>query len=404
MSAKSGQYGAETTSTHDVLILGAGYAGMAAAVQLAARVKGREGVQVTLVNPQQRFTERLRLHMAATGQHLVELNIPELLEGSGARFVRGWVTAVDADARTVRIDDNRVLHYDTLVYGLGSVADTEAVPGVDDHAYTLNSAQDAEFLADRLARLGSGTVVVGGSGLTGVESAAEIAERYPELDVVLLGRSEPGAAMNPKAKAYLQSALQRLGVRVRSGVEVVKVLPGAVELAGGESVAADVVLWTSGTRVSPLAAAAGFPVDERGRMVTDATLRSVSHPEVYAVGDAAAIRQGYGVMHGTCQGGMPTGVHAAVSIIRALKGKQPKRFRFGYYHTPVSLGRNDAVVQFTRPDDSPRRICLTGRTAARYKEAVTASPWPTYGRMKKMPASGAFWPRGGRFTRVREAR
>ena len=210
--------------------------------------------------------------------------------------------------------------------------------------------------------------------------------------------------MNPKARAYLQAALQRLGVEVRSGVEVAKVLPHAVELAGGESVAADVVLWTSGTRVSPLAKAAGLTVDERGRVVTDATLRSVSHPDVYAVGDAAAIRQGYGVMHGTCQGGMPTGVHAAVSIVRTLDGRRPKPFRFGYYHTPVSLGRHDAVVQFTHPDDSPRRIFLTGRFAARYKETVTASPWPTYGRMKKMPASGAFWPHGGRFTRIRGAR
>ncbi|MEU6779613.1 FAD-dependent oxidoreductase [Nonomuraea angiospora] len=387
------------TGTHRVLILGAGYAGMAAAIQLAARGTRREDVQVTLVNAQERFTERLRLHMSATGQRVAELSIPELLEGTGARFVRGWVTAVDADAKLVRIDDDRVLHYDTLVYGLGSVADTAAVPGVEDHAYTLNSPQDAELLADRLARLGRGTVVVGGSGLTGVESAAEIAEQYPELDVVLLGRQEPGAAMSPKPRAYLQAALARLGVRVLSGVEVAKVLPDAVQLVGGELVAADAVLWTSGTRVSPLAAAAGLTVDERGRVVTDAALRSVSHPDVYAVGDAATIRQGYGVMHGTCQGGMPTGVHAAVSIVRTLDGRRPKPFRFGYYHTPVSLGRNDAVVQFTHPDDSPRRVYLTGRMAARYKETVTASPWPTYGRMKKMPASGAFWPRGGRFTR-----
>lgn len=132
-------------------------------------------------------------------------------------------------------------------------------------------------------------------------------------------------------------------------------------------------------------------------------MRSVSHPDVHAVGDAAAIRQGYGVMHGTCQGGMPTGVHAALSILRTLAGKEPRPFRFGYYHTPVSLGREDGVVQFTRPDDSPRRIVLTGKRAARYKETVTSSPWPTFARMKKIPASGAFWPRGGRYTRIRSA-
>ncbi|MDF0370856.1 FAD-dependent oxidoreductase [Streptomyces sp. KA12] len=394
------------TAPHHIVVLGAGYAGMAATVQLAARTgRLKIPVVVTLVSAQERFTERLRLHMTATGQEVAELSIPEMLEGTGARFVRGWVTAVDADAQTVRIDDDRSLPYDTLVYALGGVADTAAVPGVEDHAYTLSGPEEAEALAGRLARLGgSGTVVVAGSGLTGVESAAEIAERHPELDVLLVGRDEPGASMNPKARAYLRAALDRLGVRVRSGVEVAKVLPDAVVSADGEHMAADVVLWTSGTRVSPLAAAAGLEVDARGRIVTDTALRSVSHPDVYAVGDAAAIRQGYGVMHGTCQGGMPTGVHAAVSIVRVLRGKRPKPFRFGYYHTPVSLGRDDAVVQFTRPDDSPRRICLTGRAAARYKEAVTASPWPTYGRMKKMPASGAFWPRGGRFTRIRGSR
>ena len=391
-------------ATHRIVILGAGYAGLAAAIQLGARVKGREDVEITLVNAQERFTERLRLHMTATGQQVAEFDIPEMLEGTGVRFVRGWVTAVDAAARTVRIDDDRELAYDTLVYGLGGVADTSAVPGAEDHAYTLSSVQEAELLAEKLTRLDSGTVVVAGSGLTGIESAAEIAEQHPGLNVVLMGRQEPGASMNPKARAYLRGALDRLGVRVRAGVEVVKVLPDAVELAGGETVAADAVLWVSGTRVSPLPAAAGLEVDAHGRIVTDQALRSVSHPDIYAIGDAAAISQGYGVMHGTCQGGMPTGVHAALSIDRTLRGKQPKPFRFGYYHTPVSLGRNDAVVQFTKPDDSPRRICLTGGLAVRYKETVTASPWPTYGRMKKMPASGAFWPHGGRFTRIRSAK
>ncbi|MFF3176589.1 NAD(P)/FAD-dependent oxidoreductase [Streptomyces sp. NPDC057900] len=389
---------------HEVLVLGAGYAGLAAAIQLAARTRKRGDVRVTVVNPCENFTERLRLHMTATGQETAGMSIPELLEGTGAEFVRGWVTAVDAEAKTVRIDDDRVLGYDTLVYGLGSVADTVAVPGVDAHAHTLNSPQDAALLAGRLAGLGGGTVVVAGCGLTGVEAAAEIAERHPELQVTLLGREGPGAGMHPRARAHLEAGLARLGVRVLAGVEVIKVLPDSVELADGSGVPAGAVLWTSGTRVPPLAAAAGLSVDERGRLITDRALRSVSHPDVHAVGDAAAIRQGYGVMHGTCQGGMPTGVHAALTILRTLAGKEPKPFRFGYYHTPVSLGREDGVVQFTRPDDSPRRIVLTGKRAARYKETVTASPWPTFARMKRIPASGAFWPHGGRYTRIRSAK
>jgi NADH:ubiquinone reductase (H+-translocating) len=376
-----------------IVVLGAGYTGVMAAVSLAGRTRRRDDVGITVVNATERFTERLRLHQTASGQELADLRIPDLLDG--VEFVCGWVTGVDVAARTVRVDDERVLEYDTLVYALGGVTDTAAVPGADEHAFTLDSRHDAELLARRLPE--ATTVAVCGSGLTGVEAAAEIAERHPHLDVVLLGRDEPGAAMGAKAKSYLDGVLARLGVRVRSGVEIAKVLPDAVTLVGGETVDADVVLWTSGVRISPLAP--GLEVDERGRIVTDPALRSVSHPNVYAVGVAAAVRQGYGLLHGTCQSGMPTGVHAAVSIARELKGKAPKPFRFGYYHTPVSLGRGDAVVQFTKPDGRPRKIALTGRRAVWYKETVSSSPWPTYGRILGFPVLGSFWPRGGRYTR-----
>ncbi|MBJ8341909.1 FAD-dependent oxidoreductase [Antrihabitans sp. YC3-6] len=389
----------EPRTPHRIVVLGAGYAGLAAAAFAAGRTRRRDDVQITLVNAGVRFTERLRLHMTATGQQLAEFDLRELLADTGVELVCGWVTAVDADARTVRIDDRRTLSYDTLIYGLGSVADTATVAGVEDHAYTLDSARDAESFAAHLDRLDTGTVVIGGSGLTGVEAAAEIAEQYPGLAVVLVGRGEPGAHLSTGAQAHLRTVLDRLGVGIVSGVEIVKVRTDAVTLAGGDTVAADVVLWTSGVRVSPIAAAAGLTVDDHGRIVTDHALRSVSHPDVYAVGDAASIVQGYGTMHGTCQGGMPTGVHAAVSILRELKGKQPKPFRFGYFHIPLSLGRSDAVVQFTKPDDTPRRMYLTGRRAVWYKETVTSSPWPTFRRMTKYPRTTAFWPHGGRYTR-----
>lgn len=380
-----------------IIVLGAGYAGLAAATSLVGRTRKRDDVHITVVNASGRFTERLRLHQVASGQRLADLRIEDLLVGTGVEFVCGWVTGIDATRRTVRVDDERVLSYHTLIYALGAVADTAAVSGVDDYAHTLNSARDAELLAQGLGR---GTVAVCGSGLTGVECAAEIAEQHPDLDVVLLGQREPGSMMAQKAQAYLASALDRLGVRVRSGVEIVKVLPDSVELAGGQSIAADVVLWTSGVRVSPLAAAAGLEVDEHGRIRTDTALRSVSHPEVYAIGDAAAVRQPYGVMHGTCQSGMPTGVHAAASIVRELDGRQPKPFRFGYLHVPVSLGRHDGVIQFTHPDDTPKRWYLTGQAAAWYKETVSSAPWPSFPRLVKVPAVGVFaWRRGGRYTR-----
>ncbi len=396
---------------NETVVIGAGYAGMTAAMSLAARTRGRGDVRITLVNPQPRFTERMRLHLTASGQEVADLRIPELVAGTGIVFTEGWVTAVDAAARTVRVDDERTLRYDTLVYALGSVADTESVPGADVHAHTLDSAAGAGLLAAGLERLAAGaTVVVVGGGLTGVEAAAEIAERHPALRVLLLGRTEPGSLLGAKAQAHLGAGLRRLGVRVRAGVEVAKVLPGGVELVDGEHVAADLVLWTGGVRVSPLAAAAGLTVDERGRIVTDPTLRSVSHPDVYAVGDAAAVRQNYGVVHGTCQSGMPMAAYVARAVARALKGgrgRQGRRvepFRFGFLYQCVSLGRRDAVVQFTRPDGAPGRFALTGRRAVGVKESVTRAPWEVYGRIGRYGAgAAAIWRKGGRSTKVTEA-
>ena len=380
----------------EILILGAGYTGMGAAMGLAGRLKGRDDVRITLVNPQTRFTERLRLHQTASSEELADLQIPDRLAGTGVNFIQGWVTSIDADAKTVRIDDEYELRYDALVYALGSVADTESIPGVEEFAYTLNSAQDAETLADQLDRLGSATVVVAGGGLTGVESAAEIAERHPDADVVLLSRDEPGSMMGVKARARLHAGLARLGVRIQAGADIVKVMADGVALADGEVVAAQAVLWTTGVRVSPLAATAGLQVDDRGRIVTDEYLRSLSHPNVYAIGDAAAIRQSYGFMHGTCQSGIPTSLHAASSLVRELNGKQPKPFRFGYVHQPVSLGRHDAVIQFTHPDDTPGRFYLAGRLAVAYKETVSSSPWTTYRLIRAIPSIGSMtWRRGG---------
>ncbi|BCJ26307.1 NAD(P)/FAD-dependent oxidoreductase [Actinocatenispora sera] len=383
--------------THRIVVLGAGYAGLAATVVLAARSRRRADVSVTLVNATDRFTERLRLHQVAAGEQLADLRLPELLAGTGVALEYGWVTGLDPAARTVRLDDERELGYDTLVYALGGVADTTGVPGADEHAYALGGRHEAELLAHRLGH--GGSVAVCGSGLTGIEAAAELAEQHPGTTVTLLGRTEPGEALGARARGYLQGALRRLGVGVRTGVEIVKVLPDAVALAGGETVPADVVLWTSGVRGAPLAAVAGLAVDAAGRIVTDTALRSISHPDVYAIGDAAAIEQGYGMLHGSCQSGMPTGVHAARSILATLTGATPPRFRFGYYHTTISLGRGDAVVQFTRPDGAPRRLSLTGRAAVRYKETVSAAPWPTYRRMIRLPGTGSIWPRGGRYTR-----
>ncbi|MEU4396597.1 FAD-dependent oxidoreductase [Kribbella sp. NPDC023855] len=373
---------------HRVIVLGAGYTGMMATHGIARRTKAAE---ITVVNPTGVFNERLRQHQAAVGQDLGAHRIPDLVP-AGVDFVEGRAARIDAADRRVVLDDGRDLTYDYLVYAIGSTT-----PRVE-HAFTIDDPAFAEALRNNA----EGVLAVCGAGLTGIEAAAEAAEAYPRLRVHLLNRDEPGKMMGSKARAYLMNALDRLGVEVRTGVTVTRVLPGAVELDGGVRIAADVALWTTGVVHARLAAEAGLTVDDAGRVIVDDALRSVSHPEVFAIGDAAAIRQAYGVIHGTCQSGIPAGAHTAESIARILRGKDPRPFRFGYIHQPVSLGRKDAVIQFTNPDDTPSRWYLKGRAAIAYKEAVSSSPLKFY-RSKTAIPSAMTKRTGGRRNRLDSA-
>ncbi|AYF76192.1 FAD-dependent oxidoreductase [Nocardia yunnanensis] len=387
------------TTTQRIVVLGAGYTGMMAAVRLARRTRKMD-VRITLVNPSERFTERLRMHQIAAGQQLADYRIPAILAGSGVVFRRAAAVAIDPEARVVTLDDATELVYDHLVYALGSVTDTSNVPGADQHAWTLDDPRLAHRFARRLAEIATaaGTVTVVGGGLTGIEAAAEVAEAHPGLTVTLVSAEQPGHMMGDRARAHLVRVLDRLGVVRKVGVKVAKVLPDAVRLDTGELVASDLTLWTTGVRVAPLAAQAGIVVDEHGLIVTDPALRSVSHPEIRAIGDAAAIRMAWGQVHGTCQTGMAGAAYAADALAKQLRGKTVQPFRIGYFHQPVSLGRRDAVIQFTHADDTPNRWYLKGKAACAYKAMVSGSPVPTY-KLSKHLTMRAQLSNGGRATR-----
>lgn len=158
---------------HHVLVIGGGYAGLLAAKRIARQVR-RDEVRVTLVNDHENFVERIRLHQMATGQRLPTRTLAGMVRGTGVRVVVGEVVALDRRARQVRLrteERSRVIGYDTLVYALGSGADTETVPGVADHAYSLADVEHARAFASKalreLAASGRRVCVVGG-GLTGI--------------------------------------------------------------------------------------------------------------------------------------------------------------------------------------------------------------------------------------------
>src|SRR5699024_4534997 len=129
--------------------------------------------------------------------------------------------------------------------------------------------------------------------LTGLEIAAETAERWPGLQVHIVSSSPPGAWLSDKARRYLTATLDTLGIeRVAGRVE--QITPGHVELDDGRAMNFDVCYWAGGFQPSPLVSESGLTVDGQGRAVVDSTLQSVSHQDVYVVGDAAGGTGGCG--------------------------------------------------------------------------------------------------------------
>lgn len=364
---------------HRIVVLGAGYAGAVTAGRLAKRLH-REDVSITLVNPEPDFVERVRLHQLATGQDLRPRPFGEMFAGTGVELKLAKATAVDADRKTVSVarvdtgagaDGREELAYDTLVYALGSGWHDGGVPGAAEHAHELSSRPGALRLRDRLAALGAGRpVVVVGGGLTGVEAATEIAEARPDLDVALVAHGVLGDWLSAKGRAHLRKAVARLGITVHEATEVTAVAPDAVTTADGRTVPAEVTVWTTGFAVQPIAQATTLDLDG-GRIVVDATMRSVSHPDVYAVGDAAmATGPGGKPLRMSCASGVPMAWQAADAIAARLAGTKVPRVAIRYFQQCVSLGRKEALIQFVTADDRAVERALTGRTAALYKELI----------------------------------
>ncbi|TXS49866.1 NAD(P)/FAD-dependent oxidoreductase [Streptomyces sp. t39] len=361
---------------HRIVVLGAGYTGAIAAGRLARRLH-REDVTITLVNPEPDFVERVRLHQLAAGQDLRPRPFGEMLAGTDVRLRLARTTAVDVDRRTVTVaaadgTGHEELAYDTLVYALGSGWNDGGVPGTAEHAHELSSRPGALRLRDRLAALEAGrSVVVVGGGLTGLEAATEIAETRPDLDVALAAHGGLGDWLSQKGRAHLRKVVDGLGITVHEHTAIGAVEADGVRTADGRTVPADVTVWTAGFAVHPIARATTLELTDSGRIVVDDTMRSVSHPDVYAVGDAAmAVGPHDKPLRMSCASGVPMAWQAADAIAARLAGVKVPRVPIRYFQQCVSLGRKEGLIQFVTADDRAVDRALTGRTAALYKELI----------------------------------
>ncbi|GGZ12201.1 dehydrogenase [Streptomyces inusitatus] len=346
-----------------VIVLGAGYGGLIAALRLAPHAR------VTLIDPSDHFTERVRQHELLARAPRPPHPLTTMLRGTGVRHLARRATSIDPTARRVTTDDGQSLPYDRLVYALGSR--TGRTPGAAPEqtapeqtaAERVYTAESADSLRTRLRSARPGTLAVVGAGLTGTEVAAELAETHPDWKISLLSTGEVAAGHSAKGRAHVRTVLTARGVRIEEGRKV----------GSPEEVDADALFWAASmTPNTALADTAGLRLDPiTARIEVDETLRSVSYPEIYAVGDAAAAHSAAsGPLRMGCAAALPTGFHAAGAIIAESLGRRPEPLRFGYVTQCVSLGRHDGLIQFVHPDDTPRDRVLTGRTAALVKEQV----------------------------------
>ncbi|MET8768888.1 FAD-dependent oxidoreductase [Streptomyces sp. NPDC004658] len=371
-----------------VVVIGGGYAGTLA----ANRLRARPDVDITLVNPRPDFVERIRLHqyVARTGEATIDYGT---LLGKGIKLVVDCATRIDTTARTVQLASGRRVDFDYVIYAVGSTGATPAsVPGAVEFAYDVAEWESARRLRDRLdgVPLDAPVTVVGG-GLTGIETAAELAERGRRITLVC------GRALAPTFSAsgrrYIATWLSRHGVAVLEGVSVSEVRQDAVVLADGGVRPSALTIWTAGFGVPDLAAASGLRTDGLGRLLTDETLTSVDDDRVIAAGDAAAPSGRPLRMSGYAAG--PLGARAADTVLSRIAGTEPAVIDLAFSGACVSLGRRAGIRQLARKDDTALNLYIGGRLGAAIKEVTCKFVVAKRIRREAAQPGSMGWPKGG---------
>jgi NADH:quinone reductase (non-electrogenic) len=356
-----------------VLVLGGGFGGLGAAKKLADA-----DADVVLVDAHDYHTFQPLLYQLATGllePSAVGHALRDLVHDQDNATVRMTsVTAVDLEAREVQFADMAALSYDYLVVALGAEVNFFGTEGAADHAFPMYTLTDAIRLKEQLLRRweaadkdpslvddGALNVVVVGGGPTGVESAGAIAELYrndfakdyPSIPqeharIVLVEAGPTVFAMfKPNLQTYAAEALQERTVEVVTGERVASVAPTRVTLASGTTIAAHTLVWGAGLQGNHLVQSLGLDLERGNRIGVGPDLAVAGHPEVFAVGDVAAITDAKTgqVLPQLGSVALQAGEHAGETIARRLEGKEPKPFKYRDKGTMATIGRRAAVVQ-----------------------------------------------------------
>ncbi len=373
--------------TH-VVVIGGGYAGTLAANHL----RQNPDIDITVVNPRPVFVERIRLHQLVADTGAATADYGTLL-GDGIRLIVDTVGRIETAHRRILLASGSELNYDYLIYAVGSTgAMPLTVPGAAEFAYSVADLESAQRLRYALADLPlAAPITVVGGGLTGIETASELAERG--RSVTLICGPVLGPSLSTRGRRSVAKRLRKLGVNVLESVGAAEVCWDAVVLTDEIVLPSAATVWTAGFAVPDLAERSGLRTDALGRLLTDETLTSIDDQHVVAAGDAAA--PSGEPLRMSCQAAGPLGAQAANTVLSRISGSTPAVLNQAFVGQCISLGRSHGTVQLARTDDTPVNVVVGGRSAASIKEAICKGTLWAIRREAAKPGS-YFWLKGGK--------
>lgn len=357
-----------------ILILGAGYAGLRAALDLDDRLRARgRADEVTLVDEHPYHQVVQVLHQTAAAHDAADAiyELAPLLRDTAIRYVQGRVAAIRPLERSVALADGQALPYDRLLIAIGAETAYGGVPGAREHSLPLRTYEHAIALRDHLFAQYSAaataadpreqrtlmtTAIVGG-GYTGCQLAGELAAWADELcaqtgaprrevRIALLDRSPLLLRQFGEwATREAERVLDELGVSVYLGTAVSAVEPRLLRTVDGRVLRAATIVWAGGVKAPDLLREAGLPVDGAGRALVDRYLRVREQALIFAAGDCAAIPDGPdgATVPATASYAMRQGAHLAESLLAEAEGAAPRSYEALKLGELVSLGPNYAV-------------------------------------------------------------
>jgi len=372
-----------------IVIIGAGFAGMYAALS-AARLRDIKGVsprelEIMLVAPEPTLVVRPRLY--EPDPETLTAALEPVLKAVDVVYVRGRAEAVDTSCRSVVVatpgGDWSSILYDRLIVATGSRLFRPSIPGLAEHAFSVDSLDDAaaldrhlQGLASRPASEARNTVVVAGGGFTGIEAATEMPARLHAVlgkdaatRVIIVERNKViSPDMGAEARPVIEEALRQLNIKTRLGVGVAAIDETSVTLSDGERIETATVIWAAGMRAAPFSAQVPGERDDFGRLTVDRELRVVGVPGVLATGDAAKAacddEGNFALM--SCQHATRMGAFAGNNAAAELLGEAPAPYHQKAYVTCLDLGEAGAL--FTRGWD--RKVEHVGADAKRIKQEI----------------------------------